>query len=238
MIGAGKTDVGVVRSVNQDRFAVREELGLAILADGMGGAKDGDVAAEMAVEATIEHLGEIIHERPVEADDLRAAATLANRRVYDYANEDPSRFGMGTTLVIVVFDGQRALVGNLGDSRCYLFTKGILVQVTTDHSVVQRLVDNGEISFAEARNHPERHVLSTAIGVEPRVQMDVSTLYLNDDERLMMCSDGLSDLVDDKQIAMNLRAWGSNAERGVERLVDAAKAAGGRDNVTVVLVGP
>ena len=238
MIGAGKTDVGVVRSVNQDRFVIREDLGLAILADGMGGAKDGDVAAEMAVQATIEHLGEVLRERPLQPDDLKAAATLANRRVYDYANEDISRFGMGTTLVIAAFDGSRVLVGNLGDSRCYLFTKGILVQVTTDHSVVQRLLDSGEITFAEARNHPERHVLSTAIGVEPRVQMDVTTLYLEDDERLMMCSDGLSDLVDDKQIGTNLRAWGSNAERGVERLVDAAKAAGGRDNITVVLVGP
>lgn len=238
MFAAGKTDVGMVREVNQDRFAVREDLGLAILADGMGGPKDGDVAAQIAVDTTVEHIARTMRHRGVEAEDLRQATELCNRRVFDYAQQDPTRSGMGTTLVIVAMRDGRALIGNVGDSRCYLYSAGILAQVTRDHSKVQGQVEKGEMTLAEARSSPERHVLTAAVGVEPEVEMDVFTLYLDEADRLLMCSDGLSDLVADEQIAANLRAWGGNAERGVDRLVAAANAAGGRDNVTAVLVAP
>ena len=226
------TDVGRVRTNNQDQLLVTPEL--FAVADGMGGHAAGEVASLTAVEALRAAYG-----RTGGTEGLLAAAHQANRSVWEQAQGDPDLHGMGTTLVAVALvneDGENRLaIVNVGDSRVYLLRQGELEQLTTDHSLVQELVDDGQLSEVEATVHPQRHVLTRALGVDSEVNVDLLQLLPMKDDRLLLCSDGLPRELSDAQVASILRRLADPKEAAAE-LVAAANDRGGNDNVTVVVV--
>jgi protein phosphatase len=228
----GVTDVGRVRSSNQDQMLVADDL--FAVADGMGGHAAGEVASLTAVEAL-----RAAFERVGGTDGLVAAAEQANRSVWDQAQADPDLRGMGTTLVAVALVHEagedRLAIVNVGDSRAYLLRGGELEQLTTDHSLVQELVDDGQLSEIEATVHPQRHVLTRALGVDAEVHVDALQLLPLKGDRLLLCSDGLPRELSDAQAASILRRFADPKEAARE-LVSAAKTRGGNDNVTVVVV--
>jgi serine/threonine protein phosphatase PrpC len=225
------TDVGLVRANNQDRLLVAEPL--FAVADGMGGHAAGEVASATAVDA----LEAAFTQRT--PDGLQAAARAANRAVWDHAQTDVELRGMGTTLVALALVGppgaEELAVANVGDSRLYLLSQGDLVQVTSDHSLVAELVAEGQIEPEEAEYHPQRHVLTRALGVDADVAVDLLTLDLHRGDRYLLCSDGLSREVTDDQVASILRRLADPGEAARE-LVTQAREHGGNDNITVVVV--
>ncbi len=231
----GKTDPGRVRDENQDVFALREDLGLAVLADGMGGARAGGVAAEIAVDAALEHLTGVLKREPVAASHLQTALQLANTRVVGMSNAISAYRGMGTTLVAMAINGPKACICHVGDSRAYRLHDGTLTQITKDHSLVQEWVDAGAISPEEARHAPNRNIITRAIGAQRSLKADVTELEVVPDDRLLLCSDGLTGMLEDHEIAHALQAE-DDLGKVVGDLVEAANRAGGRDNVTVVLI--
>ncbi len=226
------TDIGNVRTTNQDQLLV--ESPLFAVADGMGGHAAGEVAALTAVEA----LRSAFDKDPT-GDGLLAAAEAANRSIWDRAQADSELRGMGTTLVAVALvdeDGEdRLAIVNVGDSRVYLLRGGELEQLTTDHSLVQELVDDGQLSEVEATVHPQRHVLTRALGVDSDVGVDEIQLLPMRGDRLLLCSDGLSRELNDSQVASVLRRFADPGQAARE-LVAEAKAKGGSDNITVVII--
>ncbi len=222
--------VGQVRSANED--AVLAVEGLAAVADGMGGHRAGEVASADTIEA----LRSIEGSRSL--DDLVRAVHLANRQVSERAERDPELAGMGTTVVVVGLvrrDGIDELaVLNVGDSRVYLHADGELHQLTEDHSLVESLVREGRLSTEEAVNHPQKNVLTRALGVEPLVVVDAWLLRPCDGDRLLLCSDGLTNELDDARIS-EILAEGDPPEVAARRLAAEADAAGGRDNITTVV---
>lgn len=225
------TDVGKVRSKNQDRLVVADPL--FAVADGMGGAAAGEVASQTAVSALEDVFSRI--DTPT-ADDLLDAAQSANRAVWDQAEANPDYRGMGTTLVALalVDDGSLAIV-NVGDSRLYAFHDGELRQVTDDHNLVAELVQQGRLSKEEAEFHPRRNIMTRALGVEPVVPVDLFLEPAEPGDRYLLCSDGLPREVADDQIGSVLRRLEDPAEAARE-LVDEAIRRGGNDNITVVVV--
>ncbi len=229
------TDVGLVRSNNQDQFLVSP--GLYAVADGMGGHAAGEVASSTAItalQAAFAASGE--HS----ADALESAAKAANRAVWEQARTNRGMLGMGTTLVALAVvergDGTNALaVAHIGDSRLYLLRDGELRQVTVDHSLVQELVDDGQISPAQAAVHPQRHVLTRALGVEPTVEVDIIDVTPKHGDRYLLCSDGLPREASDEQIAAVLARFSDPSEAAKE-LVTLANERGGSDNITAVVV--
>ena len=235
MLIEGKSDPGRVREDNQDVFVARPDLGFALLADGMGGTRAGGVAAEIAVDAALEHLTGMLKHGPLTGDHLSAALRLANARVLGMANAVSAYRGMGTTLVATAINGSRGYIAHVGDSRAYRLRGDALSQVTKDHSLVQEWVDAGVISPEEARNAPNRNVITRAIGAKPSVRADVAEIDVTGDDTLLMCSDGLTGMLPDEEIASALTANTCLAD-GAVSLVEAANRAGGTDNVTVVLI--
>lgn len=226
------TDVGRVRTNNQDQLLVTAEL--FAVADGMGGHAAGEVASLTAVEAL-----EAAYKNNGGADGLVAATQQANRSIWDRARNDPDLHGMGTTLVAVALvneDGEdRLAVVNVGDSRVYLLRQGELEQLTTDHSLVQELVDDGQLTEQEASVHPQRHVLTRALGVDSDVSVDLLEVLPLKGDRLMLCSDGLVRELTDDQVASIMRRF-ADPKDAARELVTAAKDRGGNDNITVVIV--
>ena len=241
MQAQGRSDAGQVREDNQDVFAVREDLGLAVLADGMGGTRAGGVAAELAVEAALDHLASARRRGPLTPDQVSAAIRQANNRVIGTANAISSYRGMGTTLVVTAVTDGQGYLAHVGDSRAYRFRAGELSQLTKDHSLVQEWVDAGVLTPAEAENAPNRHVITRAIGAKRFVEPEVQPLELGAEDLILLCSDGLSGMLADAEIAQLLAA-AAGGEAGpalagtASELVDAANRAGGMDNVTVVLI--
>ena len=215
-----------MRRHNEDRSLARPAV-LAV-ADGMGGALAGEVAAQVAVEAVAGLSA------PVTADDVRQALQEANRAIRRMAAEDPDKAGMGTTLTTALLADDRLDVVHVGDSRAYLWRDGELRQLTEDHSVVAELVRRGSLSAEDAENHPHRNVITRALGAEPEVVADTVSEPLRDGDVVLLCSDGLSSYVPERDIAAALAAAGSLREAAAA-LVERANAAGGTDNVTVVL---
>lgn len=241
MRAQGGSDPGQVREENQDVFAIREDIGVALLADGMGGTRAGGMAAELAVDAALEHLTGASKRERLNPDALSAAVKQANDRVIGTSNAISSYRGMGTTLVATaLIDERRGYIAHVGDSRAYRFRGGELQQITKDHSLVQEWVDAGVISAAEARNAPNRNVITRAIGADRSVQVDVTEIDLAADDLLLMCSDGLSGMLTDDQIAFALQTATVETEQGLAQtatdLIAAANRAGGTDNITVVLI--
>ena len=235
MLIEGKSDPGRVREDNQDMFVARPDLGLALLADGMGGTRAGGVAAEIAVDAALEHLTGVLKREPLTGEHLSAALRLANARVLGMSNAVSAYRGMGTTLVAAAINGSRGYIAHVGDSRAYRLRGHALSQVTKDHSLVQEWVDAGVISPEAARNAPNRNVITRAIGAKPSVRADVAEIDVTGDDTLLVCSDGLAGMLPDEEIASALTANGGLADAAAS-LVEAANRAGGTDNVTVVLI--
>lgn len=231
--GGVATDTGRTRQINQDTPFADDDLGLWAVADGMGGHKGGEVASAVAVE----HL-ESAYRSGGDAtlDNLLDATAAANTAVWDRADEDPDLHGMGTTLVAVarLSDEELAYV-NVGDSRIYLLRDGLLERLTADHSLVEELVREGAITPEEAKTHPRRNVITRVLGMEPWVQADANTITPYTGDRYLLCSDGLHGELDDARIGSVLRRLADPAEAAAE-LVRLANEAGGRDNITVVVV--
>ncbi|MCZ6463305.1 MAG: Stp1/IreP family PP2C-type Ser/Thr phosphatase [Proteobacteria bacterium] len=233
---AERSDVGQVRKANQDAVAevraAQPEIRALIVADGMGGHRGGEVASRLAVETLTQKL-ETGAAAPEEA--LRVGFETANARVYEAGGRDPALLGMGTTLVCLLLDASGgAWVGHVGDSRAYRLRDGRLELLTDDHSVVGELLRAGRISSEEARVHPQRNELLRAIGTQPTVLMDVQSVEVRAGDRFLLCSDGLTSMVPDSEIA-EIAAL-PELERAAQALVDRANAEGGLDNVTVQLV--
>jgi PPM family protein phosphatase len=224
-VGAA-TDIGLVREGNEDSYLVEQPL--FAVADGMGGHRGGEVASRLALE-TIESLfrrGE---------GALAEQVQEANRAVYERSSMDRAVAGMGTTLTAALVEADRARLAHVGDSRAYLFRRGELRMLTEDHTLVNRMVQQGEITEAEAERHPQRSVVTRALGVERSVPVDEVIVDLEPGDRLLICSDGLTSMVDDAAIA-DLLGHQADPQRAAETLVDAANRAGGVDNTTVIVV--
>lgn len=220
------SDTGRVRSHNEDRYLSRPPL-LAV-ADGMGGAQAGEVAAQITIE-TLSALDD--HATP---DELRDALVEANRRIRTAADDDTARAGMGTTATALLFDGEQATLVHVGDSRGYLYRHNELRQLTDDHSVVAEMVRQGQLLPEEAERHRSRNIITRALGAEPDVEVDRLRIPLDDGDMILLCSDGLSSLVRDDEIAHTI-AQATSVQHAVDGLVAAALAGGGTDNITVVL---
>jgi serine/threonine protein phosphatase PrpC len=225
---AGRTDVGRQRSANEDSLFVAPPL--FAVADGMGGAKAGEVASAVAVEAVE---GATESSEPVEAQ-LASIVRAANRRIYDLAVADESRRGMGTTLTLAKLHGDEVSLAHVGDSRAYRLRGGELEQLTHDHSLVAELERSGQITAEAAEHHPQRSIITRALGPEPDVEVDTYTLTGRDGDLFMICSDGLTSMISDDEVASILRSAGSLAE-AADELVRAANQSGGKDNITVIL---
>jgi len=231
--GGAATDVGRVREINEDRYLQRDDLGLFAVADGVGGHQAGEVASQTSVET--------IESSFVEAttEGLVTAIQQANDAVWHLAQSAPEKRGMGTTLTAVALvneDGEEHLaVANVGDSRVYLFQQGELSQLTEDHSLVEELVREGQITHDEARVHPQRSIITRALGMEPAVTVDHLLLIPYEGDRLLLCSDGLTNEVPDDLIESILRRMSDPHEAALE-LVRQARSHGGNDNITVVVV--
>ena len=234
-------DTGRARSNNEDSVAVDEPNALAVLADGMGGYNAGEVASGMATSFIRNELGRWLTEAAGRATDeeVRRAMDIcvdnANRAIFNAANANPQYAGMGTTLVVAAFrDGQLQL-GHVGDSRCYRWRASVLSQVTRDHSLLQEQIDAGLISPEQAAFSANKNLVTRAVGVEDTVQLESHLHELLPGDVYLMCSDGLSDMLDDAMIARLLQMNESLPLAG-QALIDAANEAGGKDNIALVLV--
>jgi serine/threonine protein phosphatase PrpC len=224
-----KSDTGRQRRANEDHFYARAPL--FVVADGMGGAQAGEVASGLAAETFAAGLPD--EGSPLER--LEARVLEANRRIHELSRADRDRAGMGTTLTAAYVDGDEVALAHVGDSRAYLLRDGELTQLTRDHTLVEELVRRGRLTEEEAAEHPQRSIITRALGPEPEVEVDTFTQPLRDEDVLLLCSDGLTSMVSEAHVAEILRDAPSLG--GAARaLVKAANDAGGRDNITVVLV--
>ena len=233
----GITHRGVVRHQNQDAFAVRtldDGRALAIVCDGMGGARAGNVASTMAVELFIERFMELVDTHSAQ-ERMESAASVANDRVFEKAIRDPECAGMGTTLVAALVSGGEAVILNEGDSRAYHINTDGIAQVTRDHSLVEDMVERGELTREQARNHPHRNLITRALGAEPILLADCFRQPVKQGDYLLLCSDGLSNVVTDQEILYEV-IHGGEEETCCQRLLDIALHRGAPDNVTVALV--
>jgi protein phosphatase len=223
-----RSDVGLVRSHNEDSFLLRTPL--FAVCDGMGGHAAGEVASSIAVET----IGE---KAPANADDalLGAAVESANLAIIEGASAGEGKVGMGCTASVILVEGSKMAVAHVGDSRVYLLRHGTLVRVTHDHSYVEELVDSGQITADEARVHPSRSVITRALGSDPDMYADHFSLEVNDGDRVIVCSDGLSSMITDADIEA-LSVSSVTPQQAADNLVSAALTAGGADNVTVIVV--
>lgn len=240
MKGCGRTDVGLRRHENQDTFAI-ETVGeslIAVVCDGMGGVEGGQVASSLAVETFMREIRALLRE-DMTAQQLRELSSYcvaqANRAVHQRSVDDPACHGMGTTLVSAVVTARAAVVCNIGDSRAYLIRGGGIARITHDHSVVQTLVESGNITPEEARTHPNRNLITRALGPEEHIECDVYDVTLGADERLLLCSDGLVVTATDEEMYEAV-GRGDTPEESLEHLLELSKQRGAPDNVTAVLL--
>lgn len=236
-----RTDTGLVRTNNEDALAFDELSQTAVLADGMGGYNAGEIASAMAVASITTALRQWRSSVPGAIDLMAAQAAMyasvdqANADIYHAANTNPHYAGMGTTLVVGVFTSLHLLLGHIGDSRCYRMRAGALSQITRDHSVLQDQIDAGYLSPEQAQYSDIKNLVTRAVGVEESVELEVNAFTLQGGDLYLMCSDGLSDMVEDARIA-RIIATAANLEDCAQSLLDAANAAGGKDNVSVLLI--
>lgn len=237
----GLTDVGCVRKQNQDDYKIQmldRNTALCIVCDGMGGAKSGNVASALAVDVFVQ---EVCRSWAPGTDwnradqILKSAVRLANFTVYDQAKQFPEFDGMGTTLVAVLIRGREISVVNVGDSRAYRINADGIQQLTKDHSIVQMMVDRGELTKELARTYPGKNLITRAIGTETLVFADIFRYSLEAGDYLLLCSDGLSNLLDDQEILFEV-VYGGDVSECCQRLLEIAKTRGSPDNVTSVLV--
>jgi PPM family protein phosphatase len=226
---SARTDTGRKRRRNEDALVC--EPPLFAIADGMGGAKAGEVASRLAAETLREQeLGDL--SAPEQTVEL---IREANRRVFAYSSENASARGMGTTMTVALVEENKVTIGHVGDSRAYLLRDEQLTQLTQDHSLVAELVRSGRLSAEEAESHPRRSVITRALGTDSEVEVDVFSLQGQDRDIYLLCSDGLTSMVSDDEIASLLSASRDDLDEATRKLVDAANQAGGEDNISVVL---
>ncbi|MCI7813460.1 MAG: Stp1/IreP family PP2C-type Ser/Thr phosphatase [Lachnospiraceae bacterium] len=233
------TDVGQRRTMNQDFvFRSDEPVGnlpnLFVVADGMGGHKAGDYASHYTVETLVESIREDQEKNPIKI--IRKAIEKANEKVLEKSLSDEGLAGMGTTIVVATVIGHYLYVANVGDSRLYLVTDKI-TQITKDHSLVEEMVRIGEINREQARNHPDRNIITRAVGVKKEVKIDFFDMRLHRGDLILMCSDGLSNMLEDSEIEEIIKKGGELSEIAKE-LVRRANQNGGKDNIAVVLAEP
>lgn len=228
-----KTDKGRVRKNNEDFIYASQGNGgyFAVVADGMGGHKAGEVASRLVVDTIKEALENKSPEQITE-DVLSDALVLANKYVWNESHADQQKEGMGSTATAAVFNDTSVLICHVGDSRGYLFRDGTLSQITKDHSYVQMLVDSGRITKEEALDHPAKNIITRAVGIDESVDVDIYTLQIKHGDTVLLCSDGLNVTVSDNEIENILSSGISHA---ADALVDAALNNGGSDNISVVL---
>jgi protein phosphatase len=244
----GQTDVGRRRKLNEDSFVVDAEASLYAVCDGMGGHNAGEVASKMAIE-TLESFIQKSHkekeitwpygletELSFDGNRLKTAIKLANKRVYKAADKREDYTGMGTTVVAAVVTGNVATVGSAGDSRCYLFRAGTLTQLTRDDSWVSAAWTEGILTTDEIDKHPLRNVITKAVGAKESIEIDVVEHPLAPGDVIMLCSDGLHAMMNNEAILAAVTPFPDALEKAAARLIDAANEAGGKDNVSVVLV--
>lgn len=232
------TDTGRVRTSNQDQvFCEENEIGsfpnLFLVADGMGGHKAGDTASSMCVRIVAEQIRQSDKVTPVGA--FEQAIDMANRAIYEMASGRRELEGMGTTLVGTTVMRDTALVVNIGDSRLYQLRDG-LRQITVDHSLVEEMVQSGEIQKEEMRTHPNKNIITRALGTDTGVQPDCFEIDVRQGDVLLLCSDGLTNMLDDIRIETILRQYSDNIEQAGTELVSQANEAGGKDNISVLLI--
>lgn len=252
---AAETHVGQVREHNEDYISCEGDLGIGVLADGMGGLNAGEVASSMTVHLLMEDLvsyregtGQLIEEMksgdgaedytalPIETAVVKYAIEKANSMVFHTSQTQPQCRGMGTTVVVSLFWDNRVIVGHIGDSRLYRFRDDGLEQITRDHSFVQELLDKGLVSKEEARTSNRKNVVTRAVGVAPTVQAEVHEYEAEPGDVYLLCSDGLTDLVIDEDIEKSFRELGEDLDALAKHLVTVANANGGKDNISVILV--
>lgn len=235
----GITDKGAVRQQNQDSYYLdvrSERLVVALVCDGMGGAKAGNVASTLAVEQFVETVRHLPEGTPPAPEAVLAQASeAANEVVYHRATTDPDCWGMGTTMVAVMAAGETAYLLNVGDSRAYHISSEGIHKITRDHSLVEDMVRRGDITPEQARNHPQKNLITRALGTEKQLRPDFFRQSVRAGESLLLCSDGLSNVVTDQEMLYEV-LHGGPAEECCRRLLDIALSRGAPDNVTCVLI--
>ena len=237
----GATDRGMVRKQNQDYYRdlqISDHQYLAVVCDGMGGSRSGDVASKLASDVFLEDIMQSAYSDMDQQEIVQmlvAAVKNANKAVYEQSHASPDFSGMGTTLVAVFLQDGDAYIANVGDSRCYYVSGDDISQITEDHSVVGLMVSRGQITEEEARNHPNRNLITRAVGTEPNVECDCFFLRLDPGECLLLCSDGLSNMVSRPEMLYEITHTGDGDEI-CRRLIEIANKRGAPDNVTAVLM--
>ncbi len=246
IIVAGATDPGKIRTNNEDAYLVKDELGLYAVADGIGGHEGGEVASRIAIETVAAELPNLLGDRDrtpphgltAETDReiaaLRAAVGLANRKIRHERELHPKLADMGTTLTALLAKRGRAFLAHIGDSRAYSFRSGELKQLTSDHSLVAEQMRAGALTPAQARMSPYRHVITRALGIHEEILTDTAVELLQEGDIFLLCTDGLTEMVGDQEIAASLAK--SSPQDAVRELVDKANRGGGVDNITVVVI--
>ena len=242
----GRTDSGRVRDHNEDAIFTDAELGLMVVADGMGGYKAGEVASEIAIETISYHVreglkeikrGQVDEETGFIADTLllKKAIENANAAILDHARVNPQCEGMGTTVVASLFYDNRACVAHVGDSRMYRLRDQVFDQITLDHSLLQELISRGFYTPEEARKSLNKNLVTRALGVDKTVNVEVQEEVVLTGDIFLLCSDGLSDMVEDEDIHLTISTFSANLEMAAQQLVQLANENGGRDNISVLL---
>lgn len=242
-VGIGRSDIGFVRAMNQDAFVTMDHLGFWAVADGMGGHAGGEVAAQSAI-ATAAARAELFADplrngQCTPQDFLQDVMTQAHEAVLGRARLEPRLSRMGTTLVTLLITSDAtptAHIAHMGDSRGYLFRHGQLTQSTRDHTLVENYITRGVLTPATAKTHPERHVLTKAIGISESARPDLIAIALQPTDILLLCSDGLTKMLDDADIAANMAHAQGDPIRICDRLIESSLARGGEDNVTVIVI--
>lgn len=235
-----KSDIGKKRTTNQDSFAhkvLSESMSWSIVCDGMGGLNAGEIASSKAVNSIAnffqEHLGESSSKEDIKKY-MFEAARLANEEIYEASKENPELGKMGTTLVMCIVKDGFAGVAYLGDSRAYLLTDESISQISVDHSVVQQMLESGEITPEQAKNHPQKNIITRALGVDPTISLDYKEMHIPPKGKILLCTDGLTNYLDSMEILDILK--GNSCETAIEKLIDESNNRGGKDNITVSII--
>jgi len=235
LVSCGRSDVGLRRQNNEDAYIIRPEQGLSALADGMGGGPFGEEASRVFAETALEMFSKPGAREQELASLVQETFRSANERILQFAREDPARQGMGCTVELMALRDWDYILGHVGDSRTYLLRQGGLRQITRDHSLVQEQIDKGLITREEARTHSRRNVILRAVGVNEVLAVDLIRGRAAYGDIFLLCSDGLTGMVDDMTIRDVLSSADLSLELRAEHLVESAKSAGGHDNITVIL---
>ncbi len=231
----GNTDIGIKRKSNQDFYHISEDKNLFIVADGMGGHKAGEVASQMAVDTIVNYLNRWDLDSSNAEVRIKEALDLANKTVYQRSLEKKECLGMGTTVVLLYIYEDRALIANAGDSRLYIIRNDDIEQVTEDHSLVAELYKSGTITKEEAHKHPQKNIITRAVGTSENIEIDFFKLDIERGDIFLLSTDGLTNVVSDQRIKKELLKSDS-LEKACNKLIDLAKNEGSQDNITVLIV--